>query len=610
MNDNRFPFFLALVRCQGSFCWQGFVIPARRILGFAIPLLLLTACDPGRHERMQQELAALQAMNQADSLLTNDSLAQALADWFDAHGTPNEQMEAHYLLGRTHADRGEAPAALAAYHDAADRAGVGGDLNGVGGDLKSPPTDCNYRLLCRVYAQMADIFYRQNLMEENIKSLDKSVYYAQMAKDTMVAINSYAHKMSAYERLGLHDSVSIICDNIQSQYFNSSYRQTVICFFSQAISSYIHLGRIAEAKEMLDYYERESGYFDDNMVIEPGREAYYDLKGKYYLAVNNLDSVEVCYRLEMLKGRDYVNQNMAARGLSRIFQARNMADSALKYSVYSYDMNDSLYDRMATQEVEQVKGMYDYSRFQDYAIKEEEKANYFIKMTYSMIFGIIVIIIAASLYWYQLVKKRKAEKAKYLGNLRRLNTARMELQEIKVQVSYLEKLSDESSATIDHQVGEMSELKLRVSELSKIVQLKETEIKYLRSELDIYNATRKEQNVETEMSRILLEESDVFKRLHKKIHPLNDDEWQELYHLTHEVLNDFGKVILVNNNSLTEKEKNLCVLFRLYVKPKSAGNLLGVSPSAITKMSKAILQKIYGEEGSAKTLSEKLLQII
>ena len=65
---------------------------------------------------MQQELAALQAMNQADSVLTNDSLAQTLADYFDRHGTPNEQMEAYYLLGRTHADRGEAPAALAAYN--------------------------------------------------------------------------------------------------------------------------------------------------------------------------------------------------------------------------------------------------------------------------------------------------------------------------------------------------------------------------------------------------------------------------------------------------------------------------------------------------------------
>ena len=146
MNDNRFPLLY-----MGSDIHKvspynghqptsatdlGFAIPALRVLGFAIPLLLLllTACDPGRHERMQQELAALQALNQADSVLTNDSLAQALADYFDHHGTPNEQMEAHYLLGRTYADRGEAPAALAAYHDAIDRA----DTTAV---------DCNFRQL-------------------------------------------------------------------------------------------------------------------------------------------------------------------------------------------------------------------------------------------------------------------------------------------------------------------------------------------------------------------------------------------------------------------------------------------------------------------------------
>ena len=109
------------------------------ILLFSI--LLLAACSGGQSERMQQQLAALQAMNQADSILTNDSLAQALANWFDRHGTPNEQMEAQYLLGRTHADRGEAPAALTAYHEAIDRA-------------DTTATDCDYRQLSRVYAQM------------------------------------------------------------------------------------------------------------------------------------------------------------------------------------------------------------------------------------------------------------------------------------------------------------------------------------------------------------------------------------------------------------------------------------------------------------------------
>ena len=55
---------------------------------FFIILLLLVACSGGRHEHRQQQLAQLQAMNQADSILTDDSLAQALADYFDRHGTP------------------------------------------------------------------------------------------------------------------------------------------------------------------------------------------------------------------------------------------------------------------------------------------------------------------------------------------------------------------------------------------------------------------------------------------------------------------------------------------------------------------------------------------
>ena len=56
----------------------------------ALLLFMAVACT-GHHEQMQQQLALLQQHNQQDSVLTNDSLAQALADWFDDHGTPNEQ---------------------------------------------------------------------------------------------------------------------------------------------------------------------------------------------------------------------------------------------------------------------------------------------------------------------------------------------------------------------------------------------------------------------------------------------------------------------------------------------------------------------------------------
>ena len=87
---------------------------------YALVALLLASCTGGHHQQMLAQLEELERQNVADSLMTNDSLALALADFFDRHGTPNEQLRAHYILGRTYADMGEAPAALNAYLDAAD----------------------------------------------------------------------------------------------------------------------------------------------------------------------------------------------------------------------------------------------------------------------------------------------------------------------------------------------------------------------------------------------------------------------------------------------------------------------------------------------------------
>ena len=68
----------------------------------AVAACLFTACTSGERQRLQLE--ELERMNRADSVMLNDSLARALADWFDRHGTPNEQLRAYYMLGRTYAE--------------------------------------------------------------------------------------------------------------------------------------------------------------------------------------------------------------------------------------------------------------------------------------------------------------------------------------------------------------------------------------------------------------------------------------------------------------------------------------------------------------------------
>jgi hypothetical protein len=78
----------------------------RQIYVFLILLGAFCGCTGGgKYEEMRQRLQALNAMNRADSVLTATERdeAQALADYFDSHGTPNDQLLAHYLLGRCYA---------------------------------------------------------------------------------------------------------------------------------------------------------------------------------------------------------------------------------------------------------------------------------------------------------------------------------------------------------------------------------------------------------------------------------------------------------------------------------------------------------------------------
>ena len=160
-----------------------------RHLPIAICLVLasVVACSNG--DEMRRQLSELQASNQADSLMTDDSLALTLCEYFDSYGTPNEQMLAHYLLGRTYADMGEAPQALDEYHHAADCA----DTTAV---------DCDYRLLAKIHAQTANLFSNQMMPQEMLAELRLMENYSQKCNDSIYQALALEWQHSAYEMLG------------------------------------------------------------------------------------------------------------------------------------------------------------------------------------------------------------------------------------------------------------------------------------------------------------------------------------------------------------------------------------------------------------------------
>jgi hypothetical protein len=146
--------------------------------------------------------------------------------------------------------------------------------------------------------------------------------------------------MAAYEKLRMPDSVVAICENIYERFYKGHYRQMASCFFGLATDSYLLTGNTDRAKELLDFYERESGYFDKDHNIEKGREAFYKLKGKYYMAVEMYDSAEVCFRKELLLGHDFNNQNMASNGLARVYGVQRGRFSLITFPRESFGVNE------------------------------------------------------------------------------------------------------------------------------------------------------------------------------------------------------------------------------------------------------------------------------
>ena len=188
---------------------------------------------------MRRQLNELQARNQADSLMTDDSLALTLCEYFDSHGTPNEQMLAHYLLARTYADMGEAPMALDEFHHAADCA-----------DTTSAA--CDYSLLHRVHGQAAGLFLDQLMPYEMLEELQLANKYARVADDTLAWICSIEWQHFAYGLLNQHQDAISVLDSAYHQYLQYGYDVYAANSVLALIGHLVTVNDNASAKQYMD----------------------------------------------------------------------------------------------------------------------------------------------------------------------------------------------------------------------------------------------------------------------------------------------------------------------------------------------------------------------
>ena len=308
---------------------------------------LMLGCS-GNGEQMRQQLEALEQQNVSGEPMLNDSLAESLVSYFDKHGDANERMRAKYILGRTYYCLGELPRALETYYEAADCA-----------DTTS--SDCNFAKLSRIHAQSAVVFNSQVQPRSQLKELRLAEYYAKKGKDTLMAIECFAQQAEAYDFLHYYDSVITIRERASALFEEINRKDLASQTLGSAIPSLLENHNIEKAKVFIDLYENYSNLFDEHGDIEKGREIYYSIKGRYYLANHQLDSAEYMFRKELRDGKDLNNQIAAYTGLEKVFEQRKNSDSIAKYANLGYVLNDSAYSLSEMQNMQQLQASYNYN---------------------------------------------------------------------------------------------------------------------------------------------------------------------------------------------------------------------------------------------------------
>ena len=520
------------------------------------------------HDEMLWQLQRMDVENKLDTLFHTTADAQRLADYFDRHGSANEQMLAHYLLGRAYADTHEAPMALGCYMDAIEKA-------------DTTREDCDFKLLGRVCIQAGEVLDLKRQIPERLSFVHKAIDYSNRSGDSLTVVYLYGMIGEAYERMNKADSAIVMFEYMADRYRQLGRSDLAAGWLGYCARLHIEKGEFTKAAEHMQIYERESGFFHENGEIEAGREPYYGMKGRYYLNVGKLDSAEYFYRLELKRGRDFNNQSIGSRGLSKVFTEKGMPDSASKYSMYCLQMSDSLYERNVTDKLKRVKDLFDYSRSQRIASEAMEKAH--TRLLWLLLYGgISIMVFTYFIYSLYMTKKAKA------NDILAMRYLIAEVAKMQTEVVLLKQNNQENE---------------------DLILEKEEALLCMEEELEKYKAKWKGKIIVPDS---VLVSSDIYKNIHALAQigqTPSEKDWKDLQQFLASVLPEFNEFVCSHIHLMNEKEFRTCLLVRMYVRPASIANMLGVTGAYISKTRTSLLKDLFDVVGKPIEFDKRIQEL-
>lgn len=537
-----------------------------------------------RHFRMQYLLHRMNAENKTSDKFTSDSLCQVLVSYFDCHGSVNERVLAHYLLGRAYTDMGEAPQAISKYQDAIDAA-------------DTTVADFNFSTLSCTYSQMADLFRQQLLLTNEIEAREKASRYAFRANQIEWALYDQTISANAYILLNKKDSAEIILKSSLEQFRKHGYIQQALRYSKSLMFLYTEPPqRLAESKALMDEFETESELFNKYHELPPSQHQYYYYRGKYYEGINQLDSAEYYYRKIYYQGMPYVAQDPMFRGLLSVFTKRHQADSIAKYARLYCMVNDSSIALKDRDVVAQMSALYNYNRLEKEAHGNEVKA-------YKTLIGLIVTSVLFILFLASAFLLWRHYRKKYQHKINQLKTeladATDEYEENLRKLQLLDTTHQKVIATIQQELTESQ------GEIAKINQEYELEkVRLLEENKDLQNRIerlRQEEPISKHLATatsfakesIVMRIRDISR---KPLVSVTEDEWKEL---TNTFAMNYPYLYRdLTSHCNTPQCVRVCILTVMGIGNNEQANMLETTSSRVSNVKSALNKALFNETSS------------
>lgn len=533
-------------------------------------LWLLTGCGGNKAEMLQQ-LEALEQQNRSGEPMLNDSLAESLVDYFDRHGDANERMRSRYILGRTYYCLGELPRALEIYNEAADCA-------------DTTAADCDFAKLSRVYAQKAAVYYDQIQARAQLENLRKAEYSAWKGNDTLMAIECFAQQANAYELLNMPDSVILMKERAANLFTSVNQSRLAVQTLSTTILPLLEKGEKERAKDYLLAFEKYSGNIDNDGEICKGREIYYYVKGKVYLAVGQLDSAEMMFRKELVKGINLNHQIAGYKGLQEVYEQRKNTDSIAKYANLGYILNDSAYSLSEMQNIQKFQASYNYNHQKLLAEQSAKKAQRSLIILIIIIAFVSIVSLITFIMFRSYKKKQRAEILQYKKDLAQLEKLQTELQDICSE----EKLSPSELFEKKHE--EIVTILKRVSEYKRKAKLPLGTLEDRLGNAPVVKRLRD------------YADSNPYQKASLA-------DFTELKNLINEEIPHFYTTLNTELYTLSSIEYDVSLLLRTHFSPTDIHKLTGMSPGYVSNMRSRLLLRVYGIDGSPSEYDKRVLAI-